>query len=58
MSDSQGPWTGKASRALLLLVTIAIGARVAYGLLVPLVPVLVAAVALLGLYVYLFARRR
>jgi hypothetical protein len=58
MSDSHDPWTRKAWQALLLLVVIAIGARVVYGLLVPLLPGLIA-VALLGCtFLVLFGRAR
>jgi hypothetical protein len=36
MNDNHESWTRKAWQGLLLLVVIAIGARVVYGLLVPL----------------------
>lgn len=41
-------WTKRAASSLLVLVAIAIGARMAYGLLVPLLPI---AGVLLGLIV-------
>ena len=56
MSDKEH-WTKRAWHGLLLLLVIAIGARVVYGLLVPLFPVLGAGAALLGVYFMLFRRR-
>lgn len=50
-------WTGRVRSALLLLILIAIGVRVVYGLLVPLLPVLGTAVVLLAFYVLIFQRR-
>ena len=56
MNDHQH-WSRRAWRGLLLLVLIAIGARVVYGLLVPLLPG-VFALLMLGLtYVLIFQRR-
>ena len=57
MSDKEH-WTKRAFSGLVLLFVIAIGARVVYGLLVPLFPVLGAGVALLGVYFILFKRRQ
>jgi hypothetical protein len=57
MSDKQDHWTQRAWKGLLLLLVIAIGARVVYGLLVPLVPMMVAGVVLLLVYALLLRRR-
>lgn len=51
-------WTRGVWQALLLLLLIAIGARVVYGLLAPLLPVLGAVVVLIVVYVLLISRRR
>lgn len=51
-------WRSSVLGTLLLLVAIAIGARVVYGLLVPLVPVAGAVVVLLAVYGLLFRGRR
>lgn len=45
-------------QGLLLLLVVAIGARVIYGLLVPLLPVVVAGIALVGVCALVFGRRR
>jgi hypothetical protein len=50
-------WTKRAFSGLVLLLVIAIGARVVYGLLVPLFPVLGAGAVLLGIYTVLLRRR-
>jgi hypothetical protein len=50
-------WTKRAFSGLVLLIVIAMGARVVYGLLVPLFPFLGAGVVLLGVYVVLLKRR-
>lgn len=42
MADHKEHWTKRAVSGLLLLLVIAVGARVVYGLLVPLFPVLAA----------------
>lgn len=57
MSTDKEHWTKHAFSGLVLLLVIAIGARVVYGLLVPLLPFLGAGVALLGVYCVLFRRR-
>ena len=57
MNDSHESWTRKVWQGLLLLVVIAIGARVVYGLLAPLLPVLIALVVL-GLALVLIFQRR
>ena len=57
MSDNNQHWTKRAWQALLLLVVIAIGARVVYGLLVPLLPVLGVMAVLLVVFWLLFQRR-
>jgi hypothetical protein len=54
----QEPWTRKAAQGLLLLLVIAIGARVVSRLLVPLLPVVVAGIVLVGVYALMFGRRR
>lgn len=50
-------WTSKAWQGLLLLILIAIGARVVYGLLVPLLPGVIALLMLGLTYVLIFQRR-
>lgn len=50
--------TKRILSALLLLVGIAVGARVVYGLLVPLLPGVIAIVALSAIYLMIFGRRR
>jgi hypothetical protein len=50
-------WTKRAFSSLVLLLVVAVGARVVYGLLVPLFPFLGAGVVLLGVYFLLFRRR-
>lgn len=50
-------WSRRAWQGLLLLLLIAIGARVVYGLLVPLLPGVIA-LLLLGLTYVLFFQRR
>ena len=57
VSDNKEHWTKRAFSGLLLLLVIAIGARVVYGLLVPLSPVLGAGVVLLGIYFIMLRRR-
>lgn len=57
MSDNQEHWTKKVWQALLLLLVVAAGARVVYGLLVPLVPVALVVIALIAIYVLLIGRR-
>ena len=51
-------WTKRVWQALLLLFVIAIGARVVYGLLVPILPFVGAGVVLLAVYAVLFRRGR
>ncbi len=58
MSDNHEPWTKKVWQGLLLLVVIAIGARVVYGLLVPLLPGLIAVLLLGFTFFVLFGRAR
>lgn len=55
---NQEHWTKKVWQGLLLLLVVAIGARVIYGLLVPLLPVVVAGIALVGVCALVFGRRR
>jgi len=50
-------WTKRAFSGLVLLLVIAIGARVVYGLLVPLFPFLGAGLVLLVVFFLLFRRR-
>ena len=50
-------WTGRAWQGLLLILLIAIGARVVYGLLVPLLPGVIALLMLGLTYVLIFQRR-
>jgi hypothetical protein len=57
MSDNREHWTSRAFSGLVLLLVIAVGARVVYGLLVPLFPFLGASAVLLGTYVVLLKRR-
>ena len=56
MSDKEH-WTKRAFSGLVLLLVIAIGARVVYGLLVPLFPFLGAGLVLLVVFFLLFRRR-
>ena len=58
MSDNHQSWTRHAWQGLLLLVAIAIGARVVYGLLVPLLPGVIALLMLGLTYVLIVQRRR
>lgn len=51
-------WAKRAAQALLLLLAIAYGARVVWSMLVPLLPALITLPALLGIYLYVFGRRR
>lgn len=51
-------WTRRAFSSLVLLLVIAVGARVVYGLLVPLFPFLGAGAVLLGVFFLLFKRRQ
>jgi uncharacterized membrane protein len=57
MNDNHESWTRKAWQGLLLLVVIAMGARVVYGLLVPLLPVAIA-LLVFGLVLVLIFQRR
>jgi hypothetical protein len=57
VSGDKEHWTKRAFSGLVLLLVIAIGARVVYGLLVPLLPFLGAGVVLLGVSFVLFRRR-
>ena len=50
-------WSRRAWQGLLLLLLIAIGARVVYGLLVPLLPGVMALLMLGLMYVLIFQRR-
>jgi hypothetical protein len=50
-------WTRRAFSSLVLLLVIALGARMVYGLLVPLFPFLGAAVVLFAVFFLLFKRR-
>jgi hypothetical protein len=54
---SEQHWTKKAGSGLLLLVAIAVGARTAYGLLVPLLPVACVAIVLVAVYAVVVGRR-
>lgn len=56
MSDKEH-WTKRAFSGLVLLLVIAIGARVVYELLVPLFPFLGAGLVLLAVFFLLFRRR-
>lgn len=47
-------WTKRGFSALLLLLVIAIGARVIYGLLAPLLPFLGVIVVLMVMYIVMF----
>jgi len=58
MQNQSDGWAKRGLSALVLLLLIAIGARVIYGLLAPLLPVLGAVVALLVVYSLLFRGRR
>ena len=51
-------WMRRVIGAVLLLVGIAVGARVVYGLLVPLVPAAFAVAALAVVYLVVFQRWR
>jgi hypothetical protein len=51
-------WSRRAWQGLLLLIVIAIGARVVYGLLVPLLPGVIALLMLGLTCVLIFQRRR
>jgi hypothetical protein len=57
VSDNKEHWTKRVFSGLVLLLVIAIGARVVYGLLVPLLPVVGAVLVLLAVYVLLLRRR-
>jgi hypothetical protein len=57
VSDNKEHWSSRAFSGLVLLLVIAIGARVVYGLLVPLFPFLGASTVLLGAYLLLLKRR-
>jgi hypothetical protein len=50
-------WTNRAWQGLLLLLVIAIGARVVYGLLVPLLPFLGGMAMLVVVFLLAFSRR-
>jgi hypothetical protein len=50
-------WTKRAFSALVLLLVIAVGARVVYGLIAPLFPFLGAGVVLLAVFLVAFNRR-
>ncbi len=56
MSDSPKAWPAKVGSAVLVLVVAAIGAEVAAGLLVPLIPALIAVVGLVWVYRLLLRR--
>jgi hypothetical protein len=57
VSSDKEHWTKRAFSGLVLLLVIAIGARVVYGLLAPLLPFLGAAVVLFVVYFVLLKRR-
>lgn len=47
-------WLKRATSALVLLVGIALSARLIYGLLLPLLPLLICALVLIGIYAVVF----
>lgn len=57
MSPGSQGWKTKVFTALVLLLAVALGARVVFELLAPLVPALVTLVALIAVY-WLILRRR
>jgi hypothetical protein len=56
MPRSPGSWRGKLASSALLLVGVALAARVAADLLLPLAPALLAVAALVTLYVLVLRR--
>jgi purine-cytosine permease-like protein len=58
MTDKTTAWTAKAMSAVVVVLTVAVGARVAWWLLAPLVPVLVVLVGLGVVYAVVLGRFR
>lgn len=58
MSEQKAPWPKRVFDGLVLLVVIAVGARVVYRLLVPLLPVVGAGVVLYFVYSVITGMRR
>jgi hypothetical protein len=51
-------WKSQAVQGLVLVLAVAIGARIVWDLLTPLIPTALVLLALLGLYGFLLRRRR
>jgi hypothetical protein len=58
VSGKSGKWQAKAMSAVVAVLTVAVGARVAWELLGPLVPLLAVAVMLGVIYALIFGRLR
>jgi hypothetical protein len=58
MNEGPAHWSRRAVSAVVLLLVIAVGARVVYGLLVPLFPAAMAFIILAVVFVLIFGRRR
>ncbi len=60
MSEHPTPtkWTHQVVRAVVVILMVAVGARVAWAALAPLVPGLVMAVALFAIYAFALGKRR
>ena len=58
VSDKTGRWQTKAMSAVVVVLAVAVGARVAWELLGPLVPLLAVAVTLGVIYALIFGRLR
>ena len=58
MADKAATWVAKAMSAVVVILAVAVGARVAWELLTPLVPVLLVLVGLGVVYALMFGRWR
>jgi hypothetical protein len=58
VSDTSRKWQAKAMSAVVVVLSVAVGARVVWELTAPLVPLLVVAVTLAAVYAVAFGRWR
>lgn len=58
VEDKGRKWQTKAMSAVVVVLSVAVGARVAWELLAPLLPLLIVAVTLAGVYALVFGRLR